>query len=186
MFDPGRLQDRVTLADGVAALALALILGGGWWVGGQQAAAAGRANWIWFNEGDPAKEAPKGTIYFRKAFKINQLLDMVEDGSLDITADNEFIVWVNGTKLGEGKEWKRVQTFDVKKHLVNGDNVIAVAATNTDGPAGLLVRLGYVPNGQNPEISELSNNKYADPQLRQSVHQPIQVYGGYLNRVIVV
>jgi putative heme-binding domain-containing protein len=132
-----------------AALALALILGGGWWVGGQQAAAGGRANWIWFNEGDPAKEAPKGTIYFRKAFKINQLLDMVEDGSLDITADNEFVVWVNGTKLGEGKEWKRVQSFDVKKHLVNGDNIIAVAATNTDGPAGLLVRLGYVPNGQN-------------------------------------
>jgi putative heme-binding domain-containing protein len=129
-----------------------LLATGAWWLihphdlGGQQP--GGRANWIWFNEGDPAKEAPKETIYFRKSFKINQLLDLVEEGTLDVTADNEFTVWVNGAKVGSGKEWKHVQSFDVKKQLVNGNNVIAVEATNTDGPAGLLVRLGYVPNGQ--------------------------------------
>jgi putative heme-binding domain-containing protein len=131
---------------------IAVFLAGAWWltpapqVDGQQTGA--QANWIWFNEGDPAKEAPKETIYFRKTFKIMQLLDQVEEGALDITADNEFTVWVNGKEIGSGKEWKHVQTFDLKKHLINGDNVVAVAATNNDGPAGLLVRIGYVPNGQ--------------------------------------
>src|SRR5579883_89885 len=40
-----------------------------------------------------------------------------------------------------------VQTYNVAKHLVAGKNVIAVAARNDGGPAGLLVRLSHVPSG---------------------------------------
>src|SRR5262249_12409217 len=65
------------------------------------------------------------------------------------TADNAFTVWVNGTRVGAGDDWKKVYRFDVRPHIVDGRNVVAVEAkVDRPGPAGLLVRLAYVPNGQ--------------------------------------
>ncbi|HEY1377893.1 MAG TPA: HEAT repeat domain-containing protein [Gemmataceae bacterium] len=102
--------------------------------------------WIWTNDGDPATDASLGSRYFRRAFAVGRFAD---DATLDITADNAFTVWVNGTKVGSGDDWKKVYRFDVKPYIVDGKNVIAVEAQHTrPGPAGLMVRLGYVPNGQ--------------------------------------
>ncbi len=109
-----------------------------------RAAEPADVNWIWFDEGDPAKEAPAGTRYFRRGLTVRRPVD---EATLDITADNAFTVWVNGVKVGSGDDWKRVERFDVKKHLRNGANVIAVEARNDDRAAGLLVRLSYIPNG---------------------------------------
>jgi hypothetical protein len=105
--------------------------------------------WIWFDEGDPAREAPVGTRFFRKTFHVSRTID---EAILDITADDEFTVWMNGALIGKGDKWKRVYSFDVKKHFAMGRNVIAVKATNASGPAGLLVRLGFVPNGVTREV----------------------------------
>lgn len=107
-------------------------------------------NWIWLNEGDPAAGRPVETVYFRRTFLIDRPVQkVVDEGTLDITADNAFTVWLNGREIGKGTAWQQVYSFDVMKHLVNGKNVLAVKATNTEpSPAGLLVRLGYVPNGQ--------------------------------------
>jgi putative heme-binding domain-containing protein len=105
-------------------------------------------HWIWFNEGDPTKEAPAGTRYFRKEFEINRPVQRpVDEGTLAITADDEFTVWINGVKVGHGSDPKRVFQFDITPHLVHGKNVLAVQAKNIGGPAGLLVRISYVPNG---------------------------------------
>ncbi len=105
--------------------------------------------WIWFNEGS-GQDALAGTRYFRRAFEINRpLARPVDEGTLDITADNEFTVWVNGVEVGKGNNFQKVYQLDVTKHLVHGRNAVAVEAKNTtEGPAGLLVRLAYVPNGQ--------------------------------------
>jgi putative membrane-bound dehydrogenase-like protein len=109
----------------------------------------GPVQWIWFNEGDPLQSAPAGTRYFRKQFKINRpFAKPVQEAELDITADNAFTVWINGQKAGDGNDWHRVYRFDVQPQLRDGVNVIAVEARNEGGPAGLLVRLGYVPNGE--------------------------------------
>src|SRR5262249_46131593 len=56
--------------------------------------------------------------------------------------------WLNGAEVGAGNEWKEVQKYDVKKHLVAGKNVLAVEARNDGGPAGLLVRLAAGPKGK--------------------------------------
>src|SRR5271166_2177764 len=71
-------------------------------------------NWIWFNEGDPLVDAPAETRYFRRVFTVSRPVD---EATLELTADNTFAVWVNGTKVGTGDDWKRVERFDVKKHL---------------------------------------------------------------------
>jgi putative heme-binding domain-containing protein len=105
--------------------------------------------WIWSNEGDPTRQAPAGTRYFRKTFDLKKTVD---EGVLDITADGRFTVWLNGVRVGEGSDWKHVRGFDVTRHFVMGQNVVAVEVQNVEGPAGLLVRLGYVPNGQSRAV----------------------------------
>jgi putative heme-binding domain-containing protein len=114
-----------------------------------------RLQWIWFDEGDPAKAAPAGTRYFRRTLNMSRTVD---EAILDITADDQFTVWLNGTLIGKGDNWKRVYSFDVKKHFVVGRNVLAIEARNIAGPAGLLVRLGYVPNGVTREV--LTSNSF--------------------------
>jgi putative heme-binding domain-containing protein len=131
--------------------------------------------WIWFNEGDPTKEAPAGTRYFRKTFQIDRNVQKpVDDGSLDITADDEFTVWVNGAQIGQGSDSKRVFRFDATSHLLNGKNVIAVAAKNhTKGPAGLLVRLSYVPNGLS-RMAQMSDESWKSAKVAPDGWQKLE------------
>src|SRR4051794_7444616 len=71
--------------------------------------------WIWSNEGDPAVAGPVGVRYFRRVFKIDRPFEIpVDEASLDITADDGFTVWINGSKVGQGDDCKRVYRFDVK------------------------------------------------------------------------
>jgi putative heme-binding domain-containing protein len=111
-----------------------------------EARAESGVQWIWSTDGDAVTSAPAGDRYFRKTFSVTRWAD---EATLDITADNAFTVWVNGVKVGEGNDWKKVYRFDVRPHIVDGRNVLAVQVHHPQpGPAGLLVRLAYIPNGQ--------------------------------------
>jgi putative heme-binding domain-containing protein len=121
--------------------------------------------WIWFNESDPATSALAGSRYFRRAFNVDRWAD---EATLDITADNAFTVWVNGVKAGSGDDWKKVYRFDIRPHIVAGKNVIAVEAKNAKpGPAGLLVRLAYIPNGQS-RLALFSDNGWKSSDTAQA------------------
>jgi alpha-L-rhamnosidase len=134
-------------------LVLVVLLGGvvsvwqPWSARAQQTPAV---QWIWFNEGDPAASAPAEARYFRKVFRLERPTpDSLEKAELEITADDEFTVWINDVEAGTGDTWQRVFRFDVKKHLVGGNNVIAVEARNTSvSPAALMVRLSYTRTGK--------------------------------------
>lgn len=60
-----------------------------------------------------------------------------------ITCDNEYILYVNGAKVGEGTDWNTAQALKAVE-LKPGNNIIAVQAKNTGGPAGLiaLIKVG--------------------------------------------
>jgi putative heme-binding domain-containing protein len=135
---------RATIVATVAVLGLCAA----WWATQDaQAQQATPVQWIWFNAGNPVQSAPAETVYFRKVFTIDGQLPAA--AALDITADDAFQVWLNGTLVGDGDTWQRVYRFDVGKHLVKGPNVITVAATNTSvSPAGLMAHLSYTPAGQ--------------------------------------
>jgi putative membrane-bound dehydrogenase-like protein len=131
-------------ALGVLGLAVGLA-GWAWHALAEQPAAA---QWVWFDEGDPTMSAPAETRFFRRVFTIDRPVPKpVDEATLEITADNAFTVWINGALVGKGDDWNELYKFDVQKHLVNGKNVIAVEAKNEGGPAGLVVRLAYLPNG---------------------------------------
>lgn len=121
----------------------------GKWIGldqGDSANPFAGAKWIWFPEGNPAESAPVGTRYFRRVFELpaNQV---VHDATIEITADNEFHLLVNGFEVGKGDDWKNPGRFVIGGLLKPGENVLAVVARNVgDGPspAGLAAKLKVV------------------------------------------
>jgi hypothetical protein len=101
-------------------------------------------HWIWTaTPGTPGAE----TRYFRKAFSVKEPSRLV----LDLTADNAFVLYLDGRKIAAGDDWHVVKSVEAR--VATGPHVLAVAATNeAPGPAGLLVRGGILPLGQGVPI----------------------------------
>lgn len=99
------------------------------------------AQWIWHHNAGRAA----GTWYFQKglAFPAGK---KPAKAHVVITCDNEWILYVNGSKAGQNDagpdSWKRPQSVDVTKHLVIEKNALAIEGVNTiPGPSGLVVKL---------------------------------------------
>ncbi|MFO8026928.1 MAG: glycosyl hydrolase [Opitutales bacterium] len=98
--------------------------------------------WIWYPEGNPVKAAPPGKRYFRGSFSIPEGRE-VKRAFFEGTADNSFTLYVNGEKVGGSDEWKIVKNIDIGNLIEKGENVLAIAAVNTEdklNPAGLIGR----------------------------------------------
>lgn len=97
-------------------------------------AATATPQWIWLGE---AKD--KQVVFFRKEFTgVNR---RTGSARLYLSCDNTAEVFVNGVNVLEAKEWDSPEFMDIRKHLIEGNNVIAIRASNSGGAAGLLVRL---------------------------------------------
>jgi len=118
----------------------------GKWIGldqGEKTNDFGGANWIWFPEGNPADRAPVATRYFRHVFElpVNQVISAA---TIEITADDQFNLFVNGQEAGKGDGWGSPRTIAVGAFLKPGKNVLAAEARNVGNepnPAGLIARL---------------------------------------------
>lgn len=88
-----------------------------------------RAEWIW-GPGDALDRT------FRASFNLSA---RALKARLWITADNAFVLYVNGKRVGSGDNWQSPHVFDLKPFLHLGRNVLAVSGHN-DGPgsAGVL------------------------------------------------
>src|SRR5262249_46189606 len=118
-------RGRFLVLLGIVCFAIGL----GHWIQDGRAQQASAVQWIWFDEGDPTQSAPAETRYFRRVFVIDRPVQkVVDEGTLDITADNSFTVWINGHQVGKGAKWERIYRFDVTKLLQHGENAIAVEA----------------------------------------------------------
>src|SRR5207253_10939918 len=101
--------------------------------------------WIWFPGGNPAVGAPAGTNYFRRTVTLPKDRTVAK-ALCRMTADDAFVLFVNGKEVAAGKSWKQAAEIDLAKHLRPGANTLAVAATNVftkdvppdKNPAGLL------------------------------------------------
>ncbi len=98
---------------------------------------AAEPNWIWSTK-DANQSAAAGDVYFRRTFNV----DAPSKGSIEITADNRYDLFVNGRHVGNGAEWQKRTKYEIGPLLVPGRNLFAVRATN-DGqdPAGLVARI---------------------------------------------
>ncbi|MGH3373764.1 MAG: family 78 glycoside hydrolase catalytic domain [Actinoallomurus sp.] len=110
-------------------------------------------HWIWYPEGDPASSAPAATRYLRRTVDLGA--GTITSGQFTLTADDEFTLYVNGTKIASSPEvtdgWKQGRLEDVTSALRPGANTIAIQATNTtEGPAGVIGRLHVERSGAGP------------------------------------
>jgi hypothetical protein len=102
-------------------------------------------SWIWYPEGNPARNAPAEKRYFRRTFVIPAGKEIAQS-RLGVSADDAFTASLNGQGIGDAEDWRIVRQFDVARHLKAGTNVLAIAAENKpatcpENPAGLIASL---------------------------------------------
>lgn len=94
--------------------------------------------WMWYPEGDPAKEAPENVSrYFRLVVDV-PAGDTVKKSVINVVGDDEFSVSVNGKSAGSGSGWRRFEAIDLKPFLHEGQNVVGIVGRNVKGAAGVL------------------------------------------------
>jgi len=108
------------------------------------------ANWIWVND---SLRRNNQYIEARGSFELQTSPD---SALLRITANQEYVLFVNGSEIGRGpspcdNDWQYYDVYDVADKLLPGRNVVAVLAYNfgTDsivtgqrqGPGGLLCQI---------------------------------------------
>jgi hypothetical protein len=108
--------------------------------------------WIWYPDGQ--KNAH--TCWFRKAFEIPEG-KAVTLAKIAITADNAFVLYVNGKRIGESSDWRTVSSFDLGMALSTGKNVLAVEAKNVDAEFGLIA--GMFAQLDDGKILEIRSDK---------------------------
>jgi putative heme-binding domain-containing protein len=118
---------------------------------------AATPHWIWFNNGKPLAEAPAGTFYFRKEFSAKEVSKL----ALDATADNRFVLYLDGKEIARGDDWHTAKSVEARLSIA--PHVLAAAVTNeAAGPAGFLLRGGVLPLGQNIPVHTNSSWKTTD------------------------
>jgi len=101
-------------------------------------AAGAEPNWIWSPDNALDKE-PLGPCFFRREFKANA--NPITSAEVEIAADDEYELFINGQSIGRGNKWQQLDHYDIKQHLIDGPNVIAVLGNNRGGQAGLVARV---------------------------------------------
>ena len=89
--------------------------------------------WIWY----PDARQNAHTCWFRKEFEIPEG-KVITNATMKITADNAFVLYMNGKRLGANSDWTKVSLFDLSTSLSSGKNVLALESTNIDGEFGLI------------------------------------------------
>jgi len=88
--------------------------------------------WIW-----DTNTFDRQTVRFWKSFEI-QAGARVLRSRLRITADNEYILYLDGRELGRDAEWRHLYEYDVTALLGPGRHVLAVEAYNSSREAGFM------------------------------------------------
>ncbi|OGU30180.1 MAG: hypothetical protein A2057_05795 [Ignavibacteria bacterium GWA2_35_9] len=117
---------------------------------------AGEDNWIWYPLDKTKDKKGMGKYFFRKTFEVKQLNE-ISAAEILITADERFILFLNGKKIEESDgyifSWTRPKQIDAKRYLRQGENVLAVECINTylEKP-GLTAKLILILNNGEKEI----------------------------------
>lgn len=104
---------------------------------GRKAAADAVPMWIW-SPSHTSGNIPQGSCYFRKTIELPQKYR----GIIRIAADDEYTIFVNSRKIGEGTNAEELTDYDISKYIREGKNVVAVKVANRNGgTAGLAAKI---------------------------------------------
>ncbi|QDT39786.1 c-type cytochrome [Stratiformator vulcanicus] len=91
-------------------------------------------DWVWAGSEPAAGE----TIVAREVFDINSV---VTNAELSVAGDDHIRVFLNGEELVRSDDWRKPVFEDVRYHLRDGKNVLAIYVKNDSGPAGVIFEL---------------------------------------------
>lgn len=98
------------------------------------------ATWIWTNVIPASGDLPPSSRAFRKTF-VPPPNAVPSSATIIITADNSYILYVNGVEVGRENDWPVAQQYTVNLAPAS-EIVLAVLANNTlTSPAGLLLSM---------------------------------------------
>jgi alpha-L-rhamnosidase len=146
-----------------------------------------QANWIWFPEGNPASSAPVATRRFRKTFVVPQGVSVTQ-AIATMTADNSFTLYVNGQIALSGDNWQQYCQADISTFLVNGTNVLAVAAVNagtSPNPAGLIGSLDLAYSNGQTNSFQTDGTWLSTTQLYSNWNQINFIPSGWSNSLVL-
>lgn len=109
-----------------------------------------QAKWIW--DRDSRTVAPVGDVYFRKTFTTMADLSF----ALFATADDNFQAYLDGIPILSANSvngWTQLYRGDLD--LPAGDHVLAIKATNSGGPAGVMASLFSYQDAKLAQPSQL-------------------------------
>jgi hypothetical protein len=96
------------------------------------------AHWVWDNaEGNKENQTP-APRYLRRTLELPVAPASAE---LLATCDDQYVVYVNGQRVGAGSEWSTPESHNVTALLKPGKNIIALEAINGTGAAGIIAWL---------------------------------------------
>ncbi|WP_146461576.1 DUF7133 domain-containing protein [Rubripirellula tenax] len=107
---------------------------------------ADEAQWVWANGRTLADPIPTGeTCLFRKPINLR----VPAQGKVEISADDEYELYVNEKLVGRGNSSRQMQEYDISDRLEVGRNVIAIRVVNSKGTtAALAARVAVRPEKQ--------------------------------------
>lgn len=124
------------------------------------------ATWIWADaDGDGfalTDNVGTDTAYLRKTFVVKDT-SLVKSATLTATGDNAVQVWLNGQEVDRTYNWTVPIVEDVKKLLVNGDNVVCLMGTNSllpKDPAGVAAKL-VIENIDGEQFAVVSDSSWS-------------------------
>ncbi|KAJ7775551.1 lectin [Mycena metata] len=108
------------------------------------------AVWIWTSPVTASGVVPVGPRAFRRTFTPDPN-QVPASATILISADNEYSFYLNGVSVGNGTSYTVAQQYTINFVLAPSELVLAVLATNTGGPAGVLVsmEINMAPRGRN-------------------------------------
>lgn len=94
------------------------------------------ASWIW-------GQAQDSITQFRRVFPLS---DVPQKATVQITADNGYELFINGTGVGSdtgsgANVWKTVERYDITARLAKGLNVIGIRGTDRGGVRGVVAAI---------------------------------------------
>lgn len=133
--------------------------------------------WIW-SAAEKGNSFARGHCFFRRKIVLPAGFK-IKDAQMVVTADDKFVLNINGTKAGSGTSWRSLQWFDVCEMLNPGDNVIELDVVNDGkeaGPAGLLFKL-QVTAEDGKKIVVLGDESWEASRNKDSGYGPTRVIG---------
>lgn len=130
--------------------------------------------WIWSAPGSrPAGEA----VVFTKELRLPSKFV----ASIVITCDNEYLLKVNGKRIGGDADWETIEEFDLSKALRPGHNEIRVEAKNLGGGPNAAALYAWLQIASAADVQTVTTNKSWLANGKPSVELPSAPWAARVN-----